>query len=113
MGTAEPEACHNIPWASCESACLLSLAATLIPSNADNNPNLRYFIESPGVSDNTWNMISLLAGAFVLLQVVVRKEQLDKVVVRKERRGRRGPARLRPLRKTCRIPGIPGKVEIM
>ena len=67
MGTANPEACHIIPWASCKNAENLAafskalglLAQRLFPNSHNSMVTMRHFIESPGVSDKTWNMISL------------------------------------------------------
>ncbi|KAK1836825.1 hypothetical protein QBC39DRAFT_337415 [Podospora conica] len=68
LGTADPQACHIIPWSSCNNPVNLelfrsSLTASLlalVEANDINDPEIiRHFTGSVGASDKLWNVISL------------------------------------------------------
>ncbi|KAK5651130.1 hypothetical protein OQA88_13247 [Cercophora sp. LCS_1] len=66
-GTADPDACHIIPWASCNSdvrvgifrTCLASLGPALLSDQDYDEDVERNFHDYPAVSDKLWNMVSL------------------------------------------------------
>jgi len=67
IGTADPDACHIIPWASCNSdarvgifrTCLASLGPALLSDQDYDEDVERNFHDYPAVSDKLWNMVSL------------------------------------------------------